>query len=90
MGDSNSNYNFPCNKCGACCRNIRNSELTIYLDRGDGICKFYHDETKLCSNYGNRPAICRISLYYQENLSNKMSWDNYVDINLEACKSLQN
>lgn len=89
MGDSNSDFHFPCSKCGACCRNIRNSELTIFLDRGDGTCKFYNDETKLCSNYDERPDICRITLYYQENLINVISWDNYVNINLEACKTLQ-
>lgn len=90
MVDLNSNYHFPCNKCGACCRNIRNSDLTIVLDRGDGICKFYNDETKLCSNYDNRPAICRVTSYYQEHLSKEMSWENYLNLNIEACKKLQN
>ena len=87
MADLNSN--FPCNKCGACCRNIRNSDLTQFLDRGDGICKYYNDALKLCSIYESRPNICRVELYYKEHLVNDMSWDSYVNINLEACKTLR-
>jgi Fe-S-cluster containining protein len=46
---------FPCNGCGACCKSIQLSELTSWLDRGDGVCKFFDAMHNICTIYENRP-----------------------------------
>ena len=79
---------FPCTQCGACCRHVNFSELTEYLDRGDGICRHYDFESKLCRIYETRPEICRIDIFYQKHLKKQLSWNEFVDLNLIACKQL--
>ena len=48
---------FYCDRCGACCRNLRKSKLYAELDRGDGTCRYLAGN--LCSIYENRPLLCR-------------------------------
>ena len=79
---------FPRTQCGACCRHVHFSELTEYLDRGDGICRHYDFESKLCRIYETRPEICRIDIFYQKHLKKQLSWNEFVDLNLIACKQL--
>ncbi len=79
---------FPCTQCGACCRHVNLSELTVYLDRGDGICHYYDLDSRLCSIYENRPEICRVEVYYQKYLKKQYTWDKFVELNLIACKQL--
>ena len=79
---------FPCTQCGACCRHVNLSELTAYLDRGDGICHYYDLASRLCSIYENRPEICRVEVYYQKYLKKQYTWDKFVELNLIACKQL--
>ena len=79
---------FPCTQCGACCRHVNFSELTEYLDRGDGICRHYDFESKLCRIYETRPEICRIDIFYQKKKKKQLSWNEFVDLNLIACKQL--
>lgn len=43
---------FYCDRCGACCRNLRKSKLYAELDRGDGTCRYLAGN--LCSIYENR------------------------------------
>lgn len=80
---------FPCYRCGACCRHVNVAPETQMLDRGDGICRYYDVEQKLCSIYSNRPEICRIDLQYKLYYSDKMSWDDFVALNLSACAQLE-
>lgn len=80
---------FPCNKCGACCRNVDKSEHTAHLNRGDGACKLYNDETKLCSDYENRPDICRVDLQFDLNYKDHMTWQQYLRLNMDACIALR-
>lgn len=81
------NY-FPCTACGKCCRKVYLSEKTSYLDRGDGICRHFNEQTNLCNIYENRPVVCRVEEYYKKNLSHIYSWEEFVQINLEICKKL--
>lgn len=81
---------FPCTQCGACCRHVNLSELTEYLDRGDGICCHYDLDSKLCSIYERRPEICRIDAFYQKHLKEQFTWNEFVELNLIACKQLEN
>ncbi|WP_367179482.1 YkgJ family cysteine cluster protein [uncultured Oceanisphaera sp.] len=61
------NKEFPCYQCGKCCSNVHLSELTRYLDRGDGVCRHLDKVTKLCSIYNERPEICRVKVQYDKN-----------------------
>lgn len=80
---------FPCNRCGICCRNVHLSKETAFLNRSDGVCINFDELTHLCKIYENRPLVCRIREYYLENLSNIYTWDEFILINLSVCHSLQ-
>lgn len=80
---------FPCNHCGACCRQVDKSPLTQSLDRGDGCCVNYDEKNRLCHIYAERPLICRVDQYYKQYFHQEMSWPQFTELNLAACKTLQ-
>lgn len=70
---------------------VNNSIITCNshpLDRGDGTCYFYDQQTKLCTIYATRPDICRVDKQYQLNYKDKYSWLEFIEINIIACKIL--
>ena len=79
---------FPCDKCGACCRNLHLSPLYTELDRGDGVCKYLSEN--LCSIYESRPLLCRVDESYEKFFKEVMSIEEYYRINLDVCKKLKN
>ena len=79
---------FPCNSCGKCCRQVSLSDLTNYLDRGDGVCKNFNELSSLCNIYNDRPLICRVEDYYKTYLYDQIDWDEFVKINLDICEKL--
>ncbi|EGR0489765.1 YkgJ family cysteine cluster protein [Vibrio fluvialis] len=81
---------FPCDACGQCCRNVDLSEETRFLDRGDGTCSNFNTSTNLCDIYDERPLVCRVEEYYNQNLSHMYSWENFIEINLVVCAQLKN
>ncbi len=80
---------FPCDQCGACCRNVSLAKETSYLDRGDGICLNYNEITKLCLIYESRPSICRVDAQYELTYHTDYSWSEFVDVNLAMCDELK-
>ena len=56
---------FVCNRCGCCCKNIKYYEPAQFLDRGDGVCKYYNDADKACTIYDFRPDFCRVDKMYK-------------------------
>jgi Fe-S-cluster containining protein len=81
--------NFECIKCGACCKNLgKISEIYCDLDRGDGICKYYNFEKKLCSVYENRPIKCNILGLY-ELFKEKLELKIYLYLTKRGCWALQ-
>ena len=52
---------WECQGCGGCCRdNILSHEKSLsMIKEGKPVCKFL-DENNRCTNYGERPFICRI------------------------------
>ena len=80
--------NFPCDKCGLCCKNIRFSTLSADLDRGDGVCK--HLKDNLCEIYSQRPIFCNVDAYYEKFLAEKVSREEFYKQNLEVCRRLKN
>ncbi|QUN06911.1 YkgJ family cysteine cluster protein [Shewanella yunxiaonensis] len=80
---------FPCFKCGRCCQLVSTAQETKVLDRGDGACRHYDDETKLCLIYENRPDICRVDKQFSLNYAKEYDWETFVDINIKACEYIQ-
>ena len=79
---------FPCNQCGKCCKNVHLSDLTSWLDRGDGVCRHLDLRSNLCKIYENRPDICRIEDQYNAHYSDSYSWEEFKKLNLEICEIL--
>ena len=78
---------FPCDKCGACCRNIDLSSLYVELDRGDGVCRYLFEN--LCSIYDERPLLCRVDESYEKIFAGRMSKEEYYRLNHVACDKLK-
>ncbi len=79
---------FPCNGCGKCCRKVSNSPQTKWLDRGDSVCRHFDEDLNVCTIYEVRPLVCRVEDYYDSYLSDKISWSEFVKLNMEICLRL--
>lgn len=80
---------FNCSKCGICCRLVGRSKKGVKLDRGDGVCKHFDENTNLCTIYFQRPLECNVDNYFEEKLFGKISRDDYYRINYQFCRDLQ-
>lgn len=80
---------FPCNQCGACCRQVHRAAETRYLDRGDGACMYYEDLSKQCKIYEHRPLICQVEKQFLMNYEDKYSWPEFIEMNQIACRVLE-
>jgi hypothetical protein len=49
----------------------------------------YDEQTTLCSIYATRPDICRVDVQYKLYYQAKMTWEQFVGLNLQACEALQ-
>ena len=81
--------NFNCDCCGLCCQNVDKSFLQVDFDGGDGVCKNFDAETKLCKIYKNRPIVCNVDAYYEKFLSKLMSREKFHEINYKVCEKLK-
>lgn len=79
---------FKCNRCGCCCKNLSYLEEARFLDSGNGVCKYYDKINRKCMIYDFRPDICRVDKMYKR-YKDKMTWDEYIDANYEACEMLR-
>ncbi len=79
---------FHCDKCGKCCENLQRSRLYDDLNDGTGSCVYFDKSTRLCSIYDHRPDKCNIAKFYK-NVNKLMSWEEYLQLNYEACKRLK-
>lgn len=80
---------FKCDCCGQCCRHISLSDIYSPLDRGDGICKFFDEDKSLCSIYENRPVECNVDAMFELYFSQKMTKEEYYELNYKACRKLK-
>jgi uncharacterized protein len=80
---------FPCTRCGLCCQHVHMSDETRFLDRGDGTCRHYEDDSRSCAIYAERPDICRVDLQYTLRYARFYTWDEYVAANLAVCSALE-
>lgn len=69
--------------------NLNLSSLYSDLDRGDGICKYFDTDNKLCSIYETRPLKCNIDKSYELYFKDQLTRDEYYEINYRACKELK-
>ncbi len=67
---------------------MNKSELTSYLDRGDGACVHYVDNQKKCGIYHDRPLICRVDDFYGEYLKG-IPIEIFYEENQKVCNQLQ-
>jgi Fe-S-cluster containining protein len=79
---------FDCNGCGACCRHLLLTPETEHMNRGDGTCLHYDDDSKRCKIYNERPDICRVDRQYIANYQHDYSWIEFCYINAKACEML--
>lgn len=77
---------FECDKCGLCCVGLNKTEVTAYLHKGDGICKYLDFNTMLCTIYNERPIFCRVEEYFDTYLAGKMDKEEFIQLNYEACR----
>ena len=80
---------FPCTRCGLCCQHLHLSDETHFLDRGDGTCRHFDDDSRGCAIYAERPDICRVDLQYTLRYNRIYAWDEYVAANLAVCSVLE-
>lgn len=80
---------FSCDRCGQCCRNISLSDIYSSLDRGDGVCRYFNEESSLCMIYENRPLECNIDAMYLRYFSEKISLEKYYQLNHLSCQQLK-
>lgn len=80
---------FPCTQCGLCCQQVHQAQETRFLDRGDGICRHYDKNLRQCTIYDERPEICRVDRQYILHYSRNMSWNDFIEVNINICYKLQ-
>lgn len=84
---------FDCTKCGLCCRCLRDNPAVKGTklekwDRGDGVC-VHLTEDNLCDIYEDRPLICNVRKQYYEKYADKMSLEQYYEMQKNACEILK-
>lgn len=80
---------FKCDCCGLCCMNLKKCQIYADLDRGDGICKYFNINSKLCTIYGERPEKCNVDKTYERFFKDKMTLEEYYQLNYKACIELK-
>lgn len=80
---------FPCDKCGACCKQVGNTPLGKWLALPNGVCRYFSKENNLCTIYVERPIICNIDAFYDKYLANDMKLEEFYNINKKYCEILK-
>lgn len=65
------------------------SSIYAELNRGDGTCKFFDGNSSLCTIYDHRPLICNIDAMYESFYADKMSRDEFYELNYAGCRALE-
>ncbi len=80
---------FKCKRCGLCCKSVSLSPLYAELNRGDGICKYFDNNSLLCTIYDHRPLVCNVDAMYETYLAYKMSKNEFYKLNYAGCRALE-
>lgn len=79
---------FKCDCCGLCCHHVGKYQDMKEYDRGDGICMYLNKDNK-CDIYETRPLICNVRKLYEKVFANKYTWDEFLELQYNACKQLK-
>lgn len=86
-----SQFQFPCSRCGACCR--RAGKSGFMPDRGDGAC-VHLTQDNLCSIYETRPELCNMERMWEKR-NRELDLEargitklGYFKVNSEVCNSM--
>ena len=80
---------FVCDKCGLCCMSVGQSDVYKILDRGDGICQYFDENSNLCLIYENRPLFCKVDEMYEICFKDKITIEEYYNLNYKSCSKLK-
>ena len=86
---SNEKKNFPCERCGICCRNIGNAYFAKEMVLPNGVCNHLDEESNLCRIYSTRPIFCNVEAFYDKYLIKKMTREEFYRQNKDACRKFQ-
>jgi Fe-S-cluster containining protein len=75
--------NFPCKRCGRCCKTLKYVPVLADYDKGNGVCR--HLKGSLCEIYENRPLICNVEMMYSTFFKDLMAEDEFIALNEVAC-----
>ncbi|MDD4109626.1 MAG: YkgJ family cysteine cluster protein [Prolixibacteraceae bacterium] len=75
---------FPCSKCGQCCRNIGAVEQLVDFNDGAGAC-IHLTSNNLCSIYTERPIWCNVAKLFAEQYRDVMTEDEWIKTNKVGC-----
>ena len=78
---------FHCDKCGLCCRLLKNVPQLAAFDRGDGVCR-YLANNNLCEIYDARPDICNVEKMYPA-FASVMSRQEYEKAMVASCARIK-
>lgn len=78
---------FKCDKCGECCRQLNKSSIYDDLHDGGGVCRYL--KNNLCSIYEKRPLLCRVDESYDAVFKDKLSYDEYIQLNYKFCNEIK-
>ncbi len=81
---------FPCTKCGACCRLIPDDALKYYnlpRSKHGGCDHILPDNT--CKIYDTRPDVCNVKIMWTNVHSKNITWEEYKTISEELCIILE-
>lgn len=78
---------LDCSKCNAvCCRHV----TADFLKSADGdICKWLDREKNICRIYDDRPLICNVDKYWEQNLRHKISYEEWIELQVDSCDELR-
>jgi len=80
---------FPCTSCGLCCQNISGVEELKEYDLGNGICKYFNPQHKICTIYETRPNICRVDKMFEIKYKKYFTLKDFYRENAKVCNTLQ-
>lgn len=69
--------------------NVDKSPIYAELDRGDGTCRYFDDDSKLCDIYENRPLLCNVDEMYKRFFKDEIPIEEYYKLNYESCKNIK-
>lgn len=78
---------FPCTRCGECCRHIDRIPQLAPFDLGNGICRYLHGN--LCAIYTTRPEICCVDSMYEHYFKAYYTKAEFYQINIKGCEMLK-